>query len=330
MEETRERKARQYIKLGLTGISGGLGKRMAEMLLADNFKIKALVRETANIDAISKKVTFIRGDLHDENSLRRFVENIDICVHLAAQVGFATKRRYLETNTTGTKNLCRAILTYNPKCRLIYCSTISTLKVNPLFKFLSSPYAVSKYYAEKIITRHMERNDLNATIIYPGLIYGGYDRSFFPQIIKALEKGRIRLVKGGENSAPLIYVDELCDLFIRTITHAGAAGKRYIAVRGLEIGIHDVIMIMAQKLHYHVSKKKYPRRILFLLGFIIEKFFQIFRINKQPIISRTAVDILSINFKNYTKKYDDPQKDLHWRQNTSKQFIIAKIDEILN
>lgn len=317
------------LKAGITGITGGLGRRLGELCLEHEFSVAALVRNTSNITGLDPRIVLHHGDICEPGSMRKFIQNVDICFHLAAQVGQTSRTALFKTNVLGTENICKAILEYNPRCRLIYCSTISTLRVKPCLKFLSSPYAVSKYFAEKKVLDFIEKRNLKATIIYPGIIYGGYDKSFMPQIIEAIRKDRIKFITGGERRAPLIHVDELCQLFIKTALAPQSVGKRYVTVKGIDIGIHDVIRTVARKIKGNVPEKKHPKFPYFVLALLIETFYRIFKKGNKPFINRTAVDILSINFKNYKKHYDDPKTDLDWEQNVSKQFFLSRLEETL-
>jgi nucleoside-diphosphate-sugar epimerase len=319
----------QKPRIGLTGITGGLGRRMAELLSKNDFSIKALVRKGSDLNGLPSKIEFVFGDIRDAGSLPEFINEIDICIHLAAQVAHTSKKEMFAVNIGGTENLCKTILEFNPDCRFIHCSTISTLKINPVFRFLSSRYGISKYYAEKLVLRYGKNENLKATIIYPGLIYGRYDKSFVPQIINAIKKGRIKLIKGGECNAPLIYVDELCDLFIRAALSNTSIGKRYISVKGIDMGIHEVIQIIAHKLKMNVPGKIYPKLPLFIFSMLIEMYFSLFHKGKRPFINRTMVDVFSINFNDYRKTYDNPKKDLNWEQNRSKEYFEKNISEIL-
>jgi nucleoside-diphosphate-sugar epimerase len=316
-------------RIGITGITGGFGRRLGEIIIEHDFKIFALIRKQSNVKGISPLINVIYGDVCDYDSLYHFIKDIDICIHLAAQISYSSYESLFDTNVRGTENVCKAIIMYNPNCRLIYCSTISTLKVNPAFKFLSSSYGISKYFAEKRVLHYMKEDKLHATIIYPGLIYGFYDRSFLPQIIAALKKGSVKLLKGGERNAPLIYSDELADLFIKAALSPICDGKRYISVKGIELGIHDAVKAIAVKTNNIVPSKIHSKRLYFIFALFFETIFRIFKLKGKPPINRTVVDVLSINFEDYKKSYDDPKVDLGWEQNTSREYFEQNIEKIL-
>jgi len=172
---------------------------------------------------------------------------------------------------------------------------------------------------------------LKATIIYPGIIYGCYAKNLVSQAIKMVQSGKIKKIKGGEKGAPLIYVDELCDLFIRAAISEKTVGRRYISVKGLEAGIHDLIEIIAREIGFKgIADKVYPRLPLFVFSILAGFFCRLF--NKKITYDKSLVNRLSINMKNvnpYGKKYDDPKEDLNWEQDTSREFLIKKVGQVI-
>ncbi len=286
------------VKIGITGATGGLGRRLVEMAVAAGFTVKCLIRSTAALGNLKfLDIELIQGDLHDKEVLKVFVADLDECIHLAAMVRMATKAQYRKVNTDGTANICDAIATENPDCRLIYCSTISVLRINRHCRISSTDYAMSKYHAEKIVEQYREKHGLKATIIYPGLIFGGYDINFVPKITEYLKKGKIVLVSGGEKNGPLIHADDLCNLFLTAVVHKKSVGRKYLGTGDLEIGIHRFITIIAQKMGYPPPKVKLPKSLLLPVAVVLESLFSCLG-KKPPLLSKRTVDLLSINFRN--------------------------------
>lgn len=288
------------IKIGITGSTGNLGKQLTQYLAAKNFSIRCLIRaqSSANSAYVSKakNIEPVIGDILDRNSLIPFLKDLDVCIHLAALVDHASKNEYLITNVTGTENVCDIILETNRQCRLIYCSTIASLRLNKLFKPANTDYALSKYYAEQKVKDYSQKQGLKTTIIYCGLIYGPGDNKLVPGIIHNLASKRLKLVTGGEKNAPLIYLDDLCELFYQTVITADAVDKKLAGVQKLEIGIHDFIAQLAKQTGYPVPHTKLPKTLLLAIAIIWEALFKLLGIKKSPPLSKRVVDILSINF----------------------------------
>jgi nucleoside-diphosphate-sugar epimerase len=312
------------MNIGITGGTSGLGKRLVEFLLAKGHQVKVLVRKTSQVDDLRKwGAQLVYGDINEPDSLVPLIKNIDICYHIAAQVGAATKKQFFKVNVMGTQNICEAILQYNPGCRLVYCSSIIVNDVHFYNKFLQSNYALSKYKAEKIIHEFIQKHHLKANIIVPGYIYGPYDRNFMPSVLKALKYGLKFIVKGGEKNAAVVYVDDLCELFHLAGIKDVALGKKYVSVQKSDIGIHDFLRIVAQKMNYPFPEKVYPKLPLLLMAFILDKTYKILGIQSTPRINTRLIDALS-----YKSRYfnESAARELDWEQRVT---IPEGIDKAL-
>jgi nucleoside-diphosphate-sugar epimerase len=165
--------------IGITGGTSGLGKRLTEYLITKGYKVKVLARQTSQVnDLVKWGVELVYGDINEPTSLIPFIKDIDLCYHLAAQLTATTKERLFTVNVTGTKNICEAIIKYNSNCRLVYCSSIVVKGVHFYNRAFLSNYTISKYKAEKIVNVFEKKYHLKAGIIYPGYIYGPYDRNY--------------------------------------------------------------------------------------------------------------------------------------------------------
>lgn len=312
------------VKIGITGATGGLGRRLVEMAVAAGFTVKCLIRSTADLGNLKYlDIELIQGDLHDKAALMAFAADLDVCIHLAAMVGMATKAQYRKVNTDGTANMCDAIATANPDCHLLFCSTISALRINRHCRILSTDYALSKYDAEIIVEQYRQKHGLKATIIYPGLIFGGYDINFVPKIIEYLKKGKMVLVSGGEKNGPLIHADDLCNLFLTAVINNKSVGRKYLGTGNLEISIHRFITIIAKKMGYPPPKFKLPKSLLLPVAVFLESLFSCLG-KKPPLLSKRTVDFLSINFKNQPEM---SACDIGWRPRIP---VLEGLEKVLN
>jgi len=299
---------RTILRIGITGCTGALGQRLIELATAKGHHVRCFVHNT---NIAGSGIEIVRGDLLDAESLQEFVKDLDVCIHLAAMVGYASTEQYRAINVTGTQNLCYALLIHNPSCRLIHCSTISVLRLRSCLKFLSTKYAISKYYADKEVTRLQKEKGLKATIIYPGLIFGPYDTKFIPFIVQNLKKGKGFLVSGGERQAPLVFIDDLCELFLLAAENEKAVGGRYVGIGKPEMGIHDFIRLVAEKTGTSPPWIKLSKWLVFPLAMISEGIYSLLGREKQPALTKRMVDVLSINFSNSC------DNNLGWRPRTT-------------
>lgn len=298
------------MRIGITGATGTLGKRLTSKLIDEDNRVFALCRnKDSAIVKLGSSVEFIEGDITKEDTLEPFVKDLDVCIHLAAQVNHADKSRYWEVNVKGTKNLCNAIIETNKKCRLIYCSSIAVLRFNEM----KTNYSMSKAEGEEIVKSMMNKG-LAATIIYSGLIYGPGDNRFVPHIVNGLKSGSIPLVSGGESWAPVIYIDDLCELFIKSSQSEYAIGKSFLGIQQTSAGIHDFIRIIAEQSGYPVPKRKLPKSGLLLIAKVMEWFYSLPFVKGDSPINKRIVDILTINY--HPSSFDN-EDQLGWKPRVS-------------
>lgn len=287
------------MKLGITGGTGFIGKRLTELALEHGCHVRCLVRKKNVSGEVLQhpNVEVTHGDLLDSQAIKKFLRDLDVCVHLAAHVKHGTKKEYMENNVEGTRTICKGLATSNPDCRLVYCSSIAALRLQPGFLWLGTDYAVSKYHAERVVKDYAKNFRLKTTIIYPGLILGPQDSNFVPNVLKYLKAGKVVLVSGGEEAAPLIYIDDICELFLLCATEKDAVGNKYLGIGNCEVGMHDFFRILAEKTDCRPPTRKIAKSLVFPIALFLEMTYRVLGINNPPIISRRVVDVLSINAK---------------------------------
>lgn len=296
--------------IGITGSTGGLGRRLSEILIERGFQLKCLVRNKLKAEFLNEMgVELVYGDINNKESLKSFVEGIDICIHIAAQVSAASKEQLEKVNVEGSYNICEALCRYNPTCRLIYCSSIVVKNYRPYKKPFYSAYTISKYRAEKVVEKFNDK--LQITVIYPGYIYGYYDKLLIPMIADMLKNGLPFLSRGGEMNAPIVFVDDLCELFYQVIVNKKAIGKQYVSLEKSDMGIHDVVRLVADMLGYKYPTKVYPK-IIIRIRMRINKWLNALFHKNYPVLSLREINILS----NHAQYFNNAEAEIGWRQNT--------------
>lgn len=306
---------RKNFVVAVTGGTGTLGKNLIPKLKDKGYRVRCLVRGGSDRSFLSKYADeFIIGDLRKPEILVSLINGVTRCFHLAAQVSDVGQEKVFEAvNVDGTKNICDAIIRFNPMCKLIYASSISVLNVDENNPKKSTKYAISKFKAEQIVWDYIKHKNLIATIIYSGLIYGPHDLRLVPSIIKYLKSGKLFYIKGGETLAPLIYVDDLCNLFITASEEDCANGNSYISVKGLDIGMHDFINMLADRIGHPHPRYTLPKKPLMFSAIFLERIFDVFRIKRKPPLTMRVVDLLSLRWALDNSK---AWEDFRWKPET--------------
>jgi GDPmannose 4,6-dehydratase len=165
----------------ITGITGQDGSYLAELLLEKGYEVIGLVRRTstlnfARIGHIQNKLTLISGDLLDQTSLMRVLDEYrpQEVYNLAAQSFVQTSWTQPvftgEVTALGVTRLLDAIRAVDPSIRFYQASSseqfgkvraVPQSETTPFYP--RSPYGVAKVYAHWITINYRESYGLHAT-----------------------------------------------------------------------------------------------------------------------------------------------------------------------
>jgi len=118
----------------ITGGAGFIGSHLADELLAQGHRVRALdnltpqVHENGRPDYLHPDVELVEGDVRDKRVVRDALRNVDTVVHFAARVGVGQSMYeiadYIAVNTQATGVLLEAILD-RPVRKLLVASSMS-------------------------------------------------------------------------------------------------------------------------------------------------------------------------------------------------------------
>jgi GDP-4-dehydro-6-deoxy-D-mannose reductase len=207
------------MKYLITGITGFLGPHLANKLIKEGHEVYGLVRinngrenDIRDIvpDDYYNKIIFVYGDLTDFRMMDKiFVEyQFDGVFHLAAQThpptSFLDPIKTWEWNVMGSINLITALSDRQPKCKLIFCSTVEVYgnegidgrKIKEDNTLLpANPYGASKAAIDLYLQERMKNGQLNCTIIRPFCFTGPRRGSKFSISSDAIQIARMMLGK---------------------------------------------------------------------------------------------------------------------------------------
>ena len=158
----------------ITGINGMDGSHLADFLLEKGYQVYGMERRSSskirvNTSHLEGKITFLQGDLTDQNSLLRCLKesNPNEVYNLAAQsfVGesWNTPEHTSEVTALGVLRMLEAIREFNPKIKFYQASSsemFGRMVENPANEntpfYPRSPYGVSKLYGHWITKNYRE------------------------------------------------------------------------------------------------------------------------------------------------------------------------------
>lgn len=212
-----------------------------------------LVRRISCID----QVDIIAGDVRDPSFCQAIIKNVDIVFHLAALIAipysYIAPQSYVETNVTGTLNICQACKDNNVE-RIIHTSTsevYGTAQYVPIDENhplqAQSPYSASKIGADAMAMSYFNSFDLPLTIARPFNAYGPRQsaRAVIPTIITQIANG-IESIKLGDVSPTrdFTYVEDTCRGFLALALSNNTIGKVLNLGSNYEISIGDTLHLI--------------------------------------------------------------------------------------
>jgi len=162
----------------ITGINGMDGSHLADFLLEKDYIIYGMERRTSSPNRINSshlegKITFVNGDLTDQNSLIRCLKesNPDEVYNLAAQsfVGesWNTPEQTGDVTGLGALRMLEAVREYGKEVKFYQASTsemFGRMVENPAKEstpfYPRSPYGVAKLYGHWITKNYRESYDM--------------------------------------------------------------------------------------------------------------------------------------------------------------------------
>jgi len=181
----------------VTGGTGLVGAHLLFELTSAGNRVKALKRETSNLQQVLKTFSYyyetpkelfnliewVDGDILDYFSLEKMIAGVTEIYHCAAIVSFNTNERQkmITNNVEGTSNLVNAAIENGVK-KICHVSSIAALgrlddqqlvteETNWIPTKKISGYSESKFFSEVEIWRGIEEG-LDAVIVNPSIIFG--------------------------------------------------------------------------------------------------------------------------------------------------------------
>lgn len=266
------------MKLLITGGAGFIGSHFVLRHVANHPNDTVVVLDKLTyaadksfLDPIADKITFVEGDIADQNLVTKLVEEhaIDAVINFAAEShvdnSISDATPFLHTNVIGTQAIIEVIKEH-PHVRLVHISTDEVYgdigdgdpsctvgdKLNP-----SSPYAASKAAAEMFVLAARRTFDISAVITRCTNNYGPHqaDEKFIPTVIRnALVDKPVPVYGTGKNKRDWIYVGDHCDAIETIVTVDWKSDQRPIFNVGIDrefenIAVAKMILDILEKSH---------------------------------------------------------------------------------
>lgn len=222
------------MNVAITGANGFIGTELIRELKERKISYEALNRQ--------------KHDLFNMESLKDFVSNKDIIVHLAGVNKDGSLEDILKVNILGTKTLLDAIITYNKNVKLIFASSFGIYQEHEIF-------GLSKKIAEELINKYTSKHGFKSIILRYSNIYGLGARPFANSAITtfvhlAKEGKPIAFHGDGAQTRDYLYIDDAIQALLASFEINSQKTETYNVCSGTATSLNELVKIIGT-----VSKK---------------------------------------------------------------------------
>ncbi|MCC7073397.1 MAG: GDP-mannose 4,6-dehydratase [Deltaproteobacteria bacterium] len=249
----------------VTGAGGFIGSHLAERLVVDGAKVRAMVHYNAlgswgwlDESPHAGNMEVLAGDILDGESVREAMSGCEVVFHLAALIAipysYRAPKSYVRTNVEGTLHVLHGARSLGTK-RVIVTSTsevYGTARTVPITEAhplqAQSPYSATKIAADKIAESFHLSFGVPVVTLRPFNTFGPRQsaRAVVPTIItQALAGDQVRL----GNTAPtrdMNYVSNTVDGYMAAATAPGIDGETIQLGTGREVSVGDLVPMIGQ------------------------------------------------------------------------------------
>jgi nucleoside-diphosphate-sugar epimerase len=289
----------------VTGGGGFLGRRIVELLLAEDHDVRFLARQRyPEIEALGAQGEQI--DLRDAEHLSSAVNGVDVVFHVAAKTGlWGPRDEYFASNVAATVNLLRAARAAGV-AKFVYTSTPSVVGYEADACGISeAPYAAVhlSYYAETkaLAEQHvLAANSVGFTTVAlrPHLIFGPRDRHLLPQVMQNARAGRMVMVGDGTNVVDMTYVDNAAWAHLdaeRALVDSATrcAGRAYFISNGEPVRMWQWTDEFLGRMGISHVSRRMSRASAYRVGGLMEWSWRTFRLGGEPRLTRFLASALA-------------------------------------
>jgi nucleoside-diphosphate-sugar epimerase len=220
----------------VTGATGFIGGRVAQLLRAAGHGVVAVVRDPARATALAQiGVTLAKGDVTDKESMRAPMRGVDGVFHIAGwyKVGVKDSGDGVRINVDGTRNVL-ALMQELKIAKGVYTSSLAVnsdthgVEVDDTHRFTGTH--LSEYDRTKAEAHHIAEaliaQGLPLVIVQPGLVYGPGDTSAAHDTFVQYLTGKLPMLIR-QTAYSWAHVDDIAAAHVAAMLR-GVPGQNYL------------------------------------------------------------------------------------------------------
>jgi nucleoside-diphosphate-sugar epimerase len=302
-------------KVLVTGATGLLGSHLAERLVSQGERVRALVRPGSRagfLDTLG--VEIVRGDLTDPAACAAAVADVGFIFHCAAKVGDWGRWREFQTGCVDATGTLAQVALRVGIDRFIHVSSTSAYghpaeRQAPIDE--SAPlgqnvwpldyYTRSKVDCERMLWQ-MADAGLPLTVIRPSWLFGERDRTTVPRLIRGFRRKEMMIVGNGDNPLSAVYAGVVADAAILAARDPDSRGEAYNITSHGPITQRAFLDLFADAFGVPRITRQVPYALAFAGGFLLEIQDRLLMRARPPRVTRYGAWLLGRYLEYSTEK----------------------------
>ena len=302
----------------VTGATGFLGKYVVEELVEHGYQVRAFGRNRAiGQSLVNASVTFIQGDLTNQEDLTKACQEMDMVVHAGAlSTVWGPWEDFYQTNVLGTKYILETCREAKIE-RLVYVSSPSIYAAPrdqldikesdaPQENRLNN-YIRSKLASEKLFKDYP---DVSSVILRPRGLFGIGDTSILPRVLNLSQKIGIPLIGDGRQLMDMTCVENVALAIRLALETPQAAGEVYNITNGEPRAFRNLIEETLRGLGYPIRYRKIPAPLVCAISSSLEFIYKSLKLKGEPALTRYTYYLLRYS---QTLDISKAERDLGYR-----------------
>lgn len=316
----------------VTGATGFLGRYLVEELINNGYEVIAQGRKENVLNSLKEqyKLNTIKCSL---DNIQEIDMKVDYVIHAAAlSTVWGKWQDFYDSNVIGTENVIKFCLKNNVK-RLVYVSSPSVYSAKyDRFDIKEEDYdkknklnfyIKSKILAEDLINK-IDNQKLETVIIRPRGLFGIGDTSLIPRLINANRRIGMPLFNDGKNVVDVTCVENVALSLRLAMEKEEANGKIYNITNGEPTEFKKILDKLFEELGEKANYRKMNINLMYFVASVIEAFYKLFRIYKEPMITKYTIATLGYS---QSLNIEKAKQDLGYKPKITLEEGIKKYAE---
>ena len=305
-------------KVLVTGATGFLGKYVVEELVEHGYQVRAFGRSRAiGQSLVNASVTFIQGDLTNQEDLTKACQEMDMVVHAGAlSTVWGPWEDFYQTNVLGTKYVLEACREAKIE-RLVYVSSPSIYaaprdQLDIKESDVPQENRLNNYIRSKLASEKLFKDypDVSSVILRPRGLFGIGDTSILPRVLNLSQKIGIPLIGDGRQLMDMTCVENVALAIRLALETPQAAGEVYNITNGEPRAFRNLIEETLRGLGYPIRYRKIPAPLVSAISSSLEFIYKSLKLKGEPALTRYTYYLLRYS---QTLDISKAERDLGYR-----------------